>query len=204
MKAPYHHHHRQHASLGHASLVEGSSQPFDMLSPVPSYSRQPVVHLKEEDECPICHHELPAKGGDGSETDREAHVSSCIDAQLSGPAGDISTMSRSGPPVDLSSARRHGQAYDSLATSSPRNVGLSQSHTARRRTTGMVVYNATEKDCVNVNGGGETECVICFEEFTVGDEMGRLECLCRFHHECIRSWWNTKGPGACPVHQQPV
>lgn len=50
----------------------------------------------------------------------------------------------------------------------------------RRRTTGMVVYHASEKDCVGEEGGAQ-ECVICFEEFAVGVEMGRLECLCKFH-----------------------
>jgi hypothetical protein len=44
----------------------------------------------------------------------------------------------------------------------------------------MLVYNATEKDCVGDEGVRE-ECIICFEEFEVGDEMGRLECLCKFH-----------------------
>lgn len=92
----------------------------------------------------------------------------------------------------------------------------------RRRTTGMVVYHASEKDCIGEGGDGLQECVICFEEFAVGDEMGRLECLCKFHkvseartlpgllsthlliHDlqaCIRRWWDTKGVGACPVHQ---
>ena len=51
----------------------------------------------------------------------------------------------------------------------------------RRRTTGMVVYHASEKDCIGEDGEGAQECVICFEEFAVGDEMGRLECLCKFH-----------------------
>lgn len=45
----------------------------------------------------------------------------------------------------------------------------------------MVVYHASEKDCVGEDGEGAQECVICFEEFAVGDEMGRLECLCKFH-----------------------
>ena len=57
----------------------------------------------------------------------------------------------------------------------------------RRRTVGMVVYQATEKDCVGENGEGEAECVICFEEFAVGDELGRLECLCKFHKVSARS-----------------
>lgn len=44
----------------------------------------------------------------------------------------------------------------------------------------MLVYRAKEKDCVGT-GGEPQECVICFEEFEEGDEMGRLECLCKFH-----------------------
>lgn len=49
------------------------------------------------------------------------------------------------------------------------------------RTPGMFVYHASEKDCVGQDGEGVQECVICFEEFAVGDEMGRLVCLCKFH-----------------------
>jgi len=47
----------------------------------------------------------------------------------------------------------------------------------------MVVYHASEKDCVGEDEQAQ-ECVICFEEFAVGDEMGRLECLCKFHKVC--------------------
>jgi hypothetical protein len=50
----------------------------------------------------------------------------------------------------------------------------------------MLTYLATEKDCIKTdeNNEAETECVICFEEFEVGVEMARLECLCRFHKVC--------------------
>jgi hypothetical protein len=30
--------------------------------------------------------------------------------------------------------------------------------------------------------------------------MGRLECFCRFHLDCIMRWFQTH-PGQCPVHQ---
>ena len=43
----------------------------------------------------------------------------------------------------------------------------------QQRTTGnrMLVYQATEKDCVGEDGAPQ-ECVICFEEFEVGVDMG--------------------------------
>lgn len=34
------------------------------------------------------------------------------------------------------------------------------------------------------DGEGAQECIICFVEYAVGDEMGRLECLCKFHKVC--------------------
>lgn len=59
------------------------------------------------------------------------------------------------------------------------------------RTPGMFVYHASEKDCVGQDGEGVQECVICFEELAVGDEMGRLVCLCKFHRvssELLELW----------------
>jgi hypothetical protein len=49
---------------------------------------------------------------------------------------------------------------------------------------GMVVYTATEKDCVD-DDGAEAECVICFEEFESGVKMARLVCFCKFHEVCF-------------------
>ncbi|KAI4165935.1 MAG: hypothetical protein LQ342_000366 [Letrouitia transgressa] len=42
---------------------------------------------------------------------------------------------------------------------------------SRQRVRGMVVYQATEKDCVGEDGAGQAECVICFEEFEAGVDM---------------------------------
>lgn len=41
----------------------------------------------------------------------------------------------------------------------------------------MVTYEASEND----TKGEENECVICFEEFDIGDIVARLECFCRYH-----------------------
>lgn len=63
----------------------------------------------------------------------------------------------------------------------------------------MAVYAATEKDCVSADGA-PCECVICLEEFAVGDELGLLECFCKFHRRCIVEWYE-KGSGVCPTHK---
>jgi hypothetical protein len=58
----------------------------------------------------------------------------------------------------------------------------------------VIPYTASEKDCVD-----DAECTICLEEFEVSQQMGRLECFCRFHMKCIQGWFEQK-PGKCPVH----
>jgi hypothetical protein len=64
----------------------------------------------------------------------------------------------------------------------------------------MVPYVATEKDCIDEDGG-QAECVICMEDLEAGDKMARLVCWCKFHEHCIRDWWDRKGRGSCPTHQ---
>ena len=205
---PSAHSHRHHASLGQAvpdpGTFRGSEIPHNLLrQPVP-----PRPQLREEDECPICHGALPLKGPDGSEVAREQHVAKCVESHFSSSS---QSNNRSIPASATNAAVAASAATPSQAAGRPishQQGALSEDHglsilgQRRRRTTGMVVYNATEKDCVGLNGEGEAECVICFEEFTIGTEMGRLECLCKFHRKCIRQWWDTKGPGQCPVHQQ--
>ena len=65
------------------------------------------------------------------------------------------------------------------------------------RTPGMFVYHASEKDCVGQDGEGMQECVICFEEFAVGDEMGRLVCLCKFHRVSPPNSFGSLGIVSC-------
>ena len=110
-------------------------------------------------------------------------MTECIEAHFStsGPR-----TSHPPPSVAIDAAVAASMATPSQAGSiAGLNTGSgslpSSSFAQRRRTTGMVVYHASEKDCVGEDEEGAQECVICFEEFTVGDEMGRLECLCKFH-----------------------
>ncbi|KAK2827845.1 hypothetical protein FQN49_007284 [Arthroderma sp. PD_2] len=62
----------------------------------------------------------------------------------------------------------------------------------------MLTFNATEKDCVGTDGV-HPECTICMEEYEVGVELARLECLCKFHKSCILGWFDRKEE--CPVHK---
>ncbi|KAI9830535.1 MAG: hypothetical protein M1819_005493 [Sarea resinae] len=204
-------------SSSHSSVTPGHNpQPgyrsmLDIDSP-PVTPQRPV--LREEDECPVCHNELPPLGPDGDTTARESHINDCImeNFATSSPAPAPSTLaqsttasrpshtepgeSSSGPTASASTSTSIG------ASTSPSHAPVQhRSHPHPHRPKGMLTYHATEKDCVNAESGEAQECVICFEEFTVGDEMGRLECLCKFHRACIRQWWDKKGVGACPVHR---
>lgn len=45
----------------------------------------------------------------------------------------------------------------------------------------------------------ERECGICYEEFTKGQKIATLNCLCIYHERCILGWVERGGMG-CPVH----
>ncbi|AGO09952.1 AaceriAAL039Cp [[Ashbya] aceris (nom. inval.)] len=66
-------------------------------------------------------------------------------------------------------------------------------------------------------GGRLPECPICFEDMEPGQKVGRLECLCVFHNECIQMWlerksrktrsggWPARSPkNFCPLHDAIV
>jgi hypothetical protein len=58
--------------------------------------------------------------------------------------------------------------------------GTSDTHRMNLAARGMLPFTATEKDCVDADGG-DAECIICFEEYEAGDKMARLVCWCKFH-----------------------
>jgi hypothetical protein len=62
----------------------------------------------------------------------------------------------------------------------------------------MLPFVASEKDCVGEDGNLQ-ECSICMVEYDVGDQLARLECLCKFHKACIMEWFGRKQE--CPVHK---
>ncbi|KNE66297.1 hypothetical protein AMAG_10523 [Allomyces macrogynus ATCC 38327] len=49
-----------------------------------------------------------------------------------------------------------------------------------------------------------TECLICYEPFVAGDQVARMSCLCVFHWDCLRAWFDKHGVPECPVHLLPT
>ncbi|EMC99865.1 hypothetical protein BAUCODRAFT_119431 [Baudoinia panamericana UAMH 10762] len=160
--------------------------------PVPPPPPPPRRQIREEDECPVCGNEMPP-----GEQVREKHIQECIATRFSSTPS-TSTAAHP-PPIPQTSTGAEAAA----STSAPSDAASSRPRSTSYRPRGMFVYRAGEKDCID-DSGQQTECVICFEEFQPGDELGRMECLCKFHRACLRQWWDTKGVGNCPTHTLPT
>lgn len=198
----------QHHSRGHR----------DEAGPSSRRQQQPRHQIPEEDECPVCHLELPKRTLDNWELLREHHIEECITLHSQYMMGNNSaggrnratstataSSGRSGASAQPTPARSGNSVSGSDGTSSSVDSASSSGSAAFspssprampvHRHTGVFPYKATAKDC-----SADAECTICLEEFEVGDGMARLECFCRFHEQCIRAWF-VRHPGRCPVHQ---
>ncbi|KAF7190484.1 Zinc finger FYVE domain-containing protein 21, partial [Pseudocercospora fuligena] len=141
-------------------------RPSQVVMPpqVPEQSR-PRRQVREEDECPVCGEEMPP--GDSV---RERHIEDCIATRFS----STPTQSSVRPPPAPGTPERDSNTPEG---SRPRATSF--------RPRGMYKSKATEKDCIGADGEPQ-ECIICFEEFEEGDELGTMECWCKFHRDCIR------------------
>ncbi|RYO81302.1 hypothetical protein DL764_009782 [Monosporascus ibericus] len=106
-------------------FTESSSSSSTSASRAPETNRPlpPPPQIAEEDECPICHYELPSRDLPDFEARRETHINECIVQHSTYSPGGAS---RDRPPG------AHG-------TPPPRTM----------RRTGIFPYIATEKDCVD-------------------------------------------------------
>ena len=173
-----------------AQIQSGQAQAQPQEGPQAGRRDGPQDVLSEENECPVCGTRNYPFGTNGDNEERERHVEFCISSHLAGPSG--------GTPVATPDQAGMGRDETVPPTSIPQRASsLLGASTARQR---MLVYHATEKDCFDEEGEAQ-ECIICFEEFQEGVEMGRLECLCKFHRTCIKGWWEKRGRGTCPTHQ---
>jgi Ring finger domain len=89
-------------------------------------------------------------------------------------------------------------ARDPSAQASSPGSRRSLAHSPPPAPARMLSFIASEKDCMGEDGTTQ-ECSICFVEYDVGDQMARLECLCKFHKACIVRWFSRKQE--CPVHK---
>ncbi|RYP42917.1 hypothetical protein DL770_011959 [Monosporascus sp. CRB-9-2] len=100
-----------------------SSSPSASRAPETNRPLPPPPQIAEEDECPICHYELPSRDLPDFEARRETHINECIVQHSTYSPGRARTDR---PPGT------HG-------TPPPRTM----------RRTGIFPYTATEKDCVD-------------------------------------------------------
>ena len=146
------------------------------ISGIPTVPDRGVPDLPESEYCPLCLVPFTTLSA-STPAQREAHITSCI-----------ATASSSTPPTPAhladSPSAFHGQH--------PRHSG-----TNRNR----IYYVLGEKELDTMERDKKNECPICMEGYEVGHDMGRLECLCRFHKECIDKWFGAQGMRKrCPIH----
>jgi hypothetical protein len=161
----------------------------------------------------VCHRELPSSSLPNSDSLREAHINNCIETAFGNNTNTSAAPINTPPSATAGPSRQRAASSARVTVPVPiantpeaRTAAREQAHAAvvlghtasppvPLRRTGLFPYKATEKDCFE-----DAECTICLEEFEVGEEMGRLECFCRFHLRCIRKWFELHH-GQCPVHQ---
>lgn len=211
---------RSHSVRGHPHYrpLIPNTQSEGMASQLPRLSPSPrtIRRIPEEDECWICHNELPSRNLTDFQAIRDRHVQACLTAALGGFSMSPGPTSTTPPPAQQGQSQDAASSQAGPSTSSApaqapstpesRAAAREQAHAAivlgqNRPISGarlyggpILPYKASEKDMVE-----NAECTICFEEFEVGQDMARLQCLCRFHLHCIKDWYN-KMPGRCPLH----
>ena len=194
---------------GTPSRPSGPQPAASTTAPRPARRR-----IREEDICPVCRRELPPKGPNGEETERENHVMECISRHdtstptlpqsLPIPQSNTSTSLPAATQIRTQTFGASGPTI-SIATSNATSSSTPTAPVRRPHVPGMIRFTATEKDCTpQPNSDGEldessVECSICMIEYEVGERLVRLECWCKFHEECIVEWVGRGG--GCPLHK---
>ncbi|CAI7618042.1 unnamed protein product [Penicillium pancosmium] len=137
----------------------------------PQQAQRPSA-VSERDLCPICGNRFPPLDDEHPVEAREAHIRQCIDG--------------------------YGASRESPVSQGPAEGPAEQAPIQSPPIARMLVFTATEKDCLG-GDGAVAECTICMEDYEVGQVLARLECLCKFHKECIVDWFGRKAE--CPVHK---
>ncbi|KAL8224479.1 hypothetical protein R6Q57_019954 [Mikania cordata] len=92
-----------------------------------------------------------------------------------------------------------GAAFDSVLNDLMRKEG--QPPASRESIDGMPVVEVKGTDEIESLGG---ECVICLDEWRIGDAVKEMPCKHKFHGGCVDRWLQIHG--SCPVcrHKMPA
>ena len=157
-----------------------ASSPFNRTTstPVPlplqpQYAQppRPRRQIPEEDECPICGQELPAKGPDGDDAERTQHIEECIALHSASPRPTAALNLTQQTSASLPTQRTRGMSSAGANLNNGEgasNLQSRMSHAAR----GMFPYIATEKDCVDEEG----RVAVLAEPVTIGEEKAAAHC----------------------------
>ncbi|KAI5288076.1 hypothetical protein KEM54_005492 [Ascosphaera aggregata] len=206
----------RHSRSGQSDITEPQAELNDRDG---RHEARPTRHRRrvpEEDICPVCSHPLPPVGPNGSEASREEHISACIEnatASLTGATSTSTAIITDSISPYPNALRVSPQTVNGPNPApAPRTVVVtppspSSSRAGRHPSSKnphlmrMLSFTATEKDCCITSDGQPQECTICMEEYSIGEKLARLECLCKFHKKCVVEWFERKPE--CPVHKTP-
>lgn len=150
-----------------------------------SISQAQQEQEEESEYCPICNLDLKTFP---TEPLRESHVIECINIAEQTHQHHLTDRTRHEEEEEEEERNEH----DSLRCPALQNR--------------MLVYKIP--DTTTEAQKEFSECPICFEEMLPGEKVGRLECLCMYHYNCIRGWFKRKRKNAgttehrnfCPIH----
>ncbi|KAJ3351741.1 hypothetical protein GGF32_004096 [Allomyces javanicus] len=155
-------------------------------------------------ECPACMRPL---AGMPSQSARERHLSEC----LAQPSAAAATAAAARYTIDVwggGSGSRGGtppSATVRAALMVPLPESDVESDSDDEEDAGVI--DPTSAAPSTVASGlvdPHTECLICYEPFVAGDQVARMSCLCVFHWDCLRAWFDKHGVPECPVHLLPT
>ncbi|KNE57546.1 hypothetical protein AMAG_03247 [Allomyces macrogynus ATCC 38327] len=160
-------------------------------------------------ECPACMRPL---AGMPTQSARERHLSEC----LAQPSAAAATAAAARYTIDIwgggTGSGSRGGTPPSATVRAACAVPLPESDVEsesddeeEEEDTGMV--DPTSAAPSTVASGlvdPHTECLICYEPFLAGDQVARMSCLCVFHWDCLRAWFDKHGVPECPVHLLPT
>ncbi|KAJ3368905.1 hypothetical protein GGF31_006040 [Allomyces arbusculus] len=152
-------------------------------------------------ECPACMRPL---AGMPTQSARERHLSEC----LAQPSAAAATAAAARYTIDVWGGGNNGGTPPSATVRAACAVPLPESDVESEsddEDAGVAdPMSAAPSTVASGLVDPHTECLICYEPFVAGDQVARMSCLCVFHWDCLRAWFDKHGVPECPVHLLPT